>query len=145
MWTVIDIADAVVGELNAAPPGTFSPAFTAVRRALPEYTLSDLADLKVTVVPRGVEIVGSTRSTSQFDWQVDIGVQKKLGTDLDAEVTTLCKVATQIADYLRRRTLSGVPDAVWVRMKNDPVYAPDHLADQRAFIGVLTVTYRTIG
>ena len=32
-----------------------------------------------------------------------------------------------------------------VRTRNDPVYAPEHLADQRAFTSVLTVTYRSVG
>ena len=49
MSLVIDIADAVTGEINAADPGTFSEAFTAERHVLPEFALADLAELKVTV------------------------------------------------------------------------------------------------
>ena len=145
MGWIIDIADAVAWELNAAPPGTFSTPFTAVRRVLVEFDLIELADLTVSVVPRGVQIVGSTRSNGQFDWQVDIGVQKKLGADLDTEVSALCGLMDQMADYLRQRALAGVPEAVWVRTRNEPIYAPDLLAEQRVFIGVLTVTYRAIG
>ena len=145
MALVIDIADAVVAELNAAPAGTFDPAFTAVRRVLPEFDLSELAELKVTVVPKAVEISGSTRSVGQFDFQIDIGVQKKLGKDLDAETAGLCGLVDGIAGYLRRRSLAAAPHAVWVRSRNDPVYAPEHLADQRAFTSVLTVTYRSVG
>ena len=145
MALVIDIADAVAAELNAAPAGTVDPAFTAVRRVLPEFELSDLAELKVTVVPKAVEISGSTRSVGQFDFQIDIGVQKKLGKDLDTETAGLCGLVDGIAAYLRRRPLAATPHAVWVRSRNDPVYAPEHLADQRAFTGVLTVTYRSVG
>ena len=145
MALVIDIADAVAAELNAAPAGTFDPAFTAVRRVLPEFELSDLAELKVTVVPKAVEISGSTRSVGQLDFQIDIGVQKKLGKDLDTEVAGLCGLVDGIAGYLRRRALAAAPHAVWVRTRNDPVYSPEHLADQRAFTSVLTVTYRSVG
>jgi len=145
MTRIIAIADAVAGELNAAPAGTFDLAFTAVRRVLPEFELSDLAELQVSVVPKAVEISGSTRSVSQWDYQIDIGVQKKLGQDLDTEVATLCGLMDAIADYLRRRALSAAPHAAWVRMQNDPVYAPDHLAEQRTFTSVLTVTYRSVG
>ncbi len=49
MSLVIDIADAVTTELNAASAGTFDPAIAAVRRVLPEFELADLADLKVSV------------------------------------------------------------------------------------------------
>jgi hypothetical protein len=145
MAMILTIADAVVAELNAASAGTFDPAFTAVRRVLPEFDLSDLAELKVSVVPKAVEINGSTRSVGQFDCQIDIGVQKKLGKDLDAEVMALCGLMDAIAGYLRRRPLSAAPHAAWVRTQNDPVYAPQHLAEQRTFTSVLTVTYRVIG
>ena len=145
MALIIDIADAVVTELNAAPAGTFDPAFTAARRVLPEFDLAELAELRVTVVPKAVEISGSTRSVGQFDFQVDIGVQKKLGKDLDTETAGLCGLVDGIAGYLRRRSLAAAPHAVWVRTQNDPVYAPEHLAEQRAFTSVLTVTYRSVG
>jgi len=145
MALVIDIADAVAAELNAAPAGTFDPAFTAVRRVLPEFELSDLAELRVTVVPKAVEISGSTRSVGQFDCRIDIGVQKKLGKDLDTEVATLCGLMDAIAGFLRRRPLAAAPHAAWVRTQNDPVYAPEHLAEQRTFTSVLTVTYRSVG
>ena len=145
MALIIDIADAVTAELNAAPAGTFDPAFTAVRRVLPEFELSELAELRVTVVPKAVEISGSTRAVGQFDFQIDIGVQKKLGKDLDAEVATLCGLMDALAGYLRRRPLAAALHAAWVRTQNDPVYAPEHLAEQRTFTSVLTVTYRSVG
>jgi len=144
MSLVIDIADAVATELNAAAPGTFSEAFTADRKVLPAHELSNLADLKVTVVPKAVEISGSTRSASQYDITVDIGVQKKLGKDLDSEVPVLSTLVDEIADYLRRRPLSAAAFAVWVRTVNEPVYVPEHLAAQRVFTSVLTVTYRAM-
>lgn len=145
MALIIDIADAVTAELNAAPAGTFDPAFTAVRRVLPEFELSELAELRVTVVPKAVEISGSTRAVGQFDCRIDIGVQRKLGKDLDTEVAGLCGLVDVIAGYLRRRPLAATPHAAWVRTQNDPVYAPEHLAEQRTFTSVLTVTYRSVG
>lgn len=148
MSLVIDIADAVTAEINAAPgsPATFSQTFTAVRKVLPVYELAELSDLKVTVVPKTVEITGSTRSVSQYDIAVDIGVQKKLAAtpDIDAEVEALGTLVDEIAEYLRRRKLTGAPFAVWVNTVNEPVYAPEHLAEQRVFTSVLTVTYRAM-
>ena len=145
MALIIDIADAVAAELNAAPAGTFVPAFTAVRRVLPAFELAELAELRVSVVPKGVEISGAMRSVNQFDCQVDIGVQQKLGKDMDAGVATLCNLVEAIAAYLRCRPLAGAPRAAWVRTQNDPVYAPDHLANERTFTSVLTLTYRSAG
>ena len=145
MALIIDIADAVAAELNAAPAGSFTPAFTAVRRVLPAFELSELSELRVSVVPKGVDISGSSRSTCLVDCQVDIGVQQKLGGDLDAGVAALCGLVETIAAYLRRRPLTGAPHTAWVRTQSDPVYAPDHLAQQRTFTSVLTITYRSVG
>ncbi|GAB4110380.1 MAG: hypothetical protein Kow00105_19150 [Phycisphaeraceae bacterium] len=147
MSLAINIADAIVAELNAAPLGTFDLTFTALRRVLPVFDLAEMADLHVSVVPRAVEIAGATRSASQYDVQIDIGVQQKLASDggnLDQQVPALCGLVDQIADYLRRRVLQASPQAVWVRTANDPIYAPEHLSQLRQFTSVLTLTYRVM-
>lgn|SRR5690554_4917345 len=141
MSLVINIADAVQAELAG---GSFSQPFTPQREVLPVFDLADLADLRVTVVPKAVEISGSTRSVCQYDIQVDIGIQKKLGIDLDAEVKTLCGLVDEIAEFLRKRPLAAAPYAAWIRTANEPVYAPEHLLEQRTFTSVLTVTYRAM-
>jgi len=141
--TVIDIADAVAAEL-AGGAENFSQSFTPERRVLPDYELADLKDLRVTVVPRGVEVTGSSRSLSQHDFQIDIGVQKKVGTQLDTEVGELVGLVEEIAEFLQRRRLTDVPEAAWGKTANEPVYAPDHLAEKRLFTSVLTLTYRIL-
>jgi len=144
MGLAIDIADAVAAEINAAADGTFSQVVDAQRQVLPARELSELTTLKVTVVPKAIEISGSTRSVSQYDVAIDIGVQKKLGKDLDVEVSPLMTLVDEIAEYLRKRQLAAAPYAAWVRTANDPVYVPEHLASQRVFTSLLTVTYRAM-
>jgi hypothetical protein len=142
MALVIDIADAVVAELAN---GTFSQPFTPVRRVLPEYELADLQDLRVTIVPASVEIEGASRAVCQHDVRIDIGIQKKLGTDLDTEVAQLCGLVEEICEFLKRRPLQATtPYAVWLKSANEPIYAADHLAEQRTFTSVLSVTYRAL-
>ena len=141
MSLVMDIADAVAAELGT---GTFSQAIAPQRMVLPEFGLEDMADLRVTVVPKAVEVIGSTRSVCQHDVQIDIGIQKKLGKDLDTEVPVLCDLVDEIAAFLKRRPLAAAPHAAWVRTANEPIYAPEHLAEQRVFTSILTVTYRAM-
>ena len=143
------IADAIAIELNAVPDGTFSQVFTAERRVLPVYELTDLNTLKVTVVPKAMEISGSTRSASQYDFSIDIGIQKKVASatgsvELDTEVAALGSLVDEINDYLRQRPLGSFAGVAWVRSVNDPVYAPEHLHEQRTFTSVLTLTYRAM-
>src|SRR5690606_21936779 len=107
----------------------------------------ELAELKVTVVPKRVQITGSTRAASQYDLTIDIGVQQKLAPgnhDVDAEVAALGALVDQIAEHLRRRPLAGFPGAAWVSTTNEPVYSPEHLLEQRVFTSVLSVTYRAV-
>ena len=144
MSTIIDIAEAVAAELNAAEPGTFSQDFTARRKVIPAYKLEELNGLKVSVVPRGVEITSSTRAGSQYDFALDIGIQKRIGRDVDTDVQALIVLVDEIADFLQRRPLAAAPFVKWLRCFNDPIYVPEHLTEQRTFTSVLTLTYRAV-
>ena len=147
MALVIDIADAVVGLLNG-DDADFSQDFEAQRRVRPNFELTDLADLRVTVVPKGFEASIASRSLSQYDVQVDVGIQKKLpaGADEDAEVAEMCGLVEEVADFLKGKALEGTGwRAVWAApAKNDPVYSTEHLAEKRVFTSVLTLTYRVM-
>jgi len=146
MKLTIDIADAVAAELNAAEAGTFSEDFTAVRRVLPKFELADLKGLKVSVVPKGVEIENASREARRCDISVDIGVQQKVGKEIDSEVERLCGLVEQIADYLAGRGLvaSGMSGVRFLSIANEPIYSTEHLADDLVFTSVLTVTYRAL-
>ena len=144
MATIIDIADAVAATLNAPGEPGFSQSFTAQRKALPAFELADLAGLHVTVVPKAVEVTGASRSLSQHDYQIDVGAQQKLGSDLEADVAALCGLVEEIAAFLGRRPLTGAAGVAWVRSANEPVYSPEHLAEKRLFTSVLTITYRAM-
>lgn len=138
----MNIADAVAAELNSAPDGTFSKNFIAVRKVIPAYELSELSELKVTVVPKAVEITAAMRIGSQHDLAVDIGIQQKISKDVDGDVESLMTLVDEISSYLAGRKLASAAWAQWVSIKNDPPYVPEHLAEKRTFTGVLTVTYR---
>lgn len=137
MSTILYIADAVTASLNAGP---FTPALDAERRFQPAFELPDLADLKISVVPKSVTITNATRESGYFDCAIDIGVQKKIADD--AEIDALVDLVEEIADHLRQKRLDSFPDAAFVSITNEPVFAPEHLDTQRVFTSVLTVTYR---
>jgi len=141
--TIIDIADAVVAALNAAPEGAFGEAFSTAERAYrPVFDLAELKGLRVTVVPRGVEMGLAGRGLFASDVQIDVAVQQKLSTGDNAEIDALMGVVERIAEFIRSTGRFG--DAAWVRTENVPIYSPEHLAEQRAFTGVLTLTLRVM-
>ena len=58
---IIQVADAVVADLNASPAAASVP-FTAVRHYRPEFELAELKTPRVSVVPRGINITPASRS-----------------------------------------------------------------------------------
>ena len=136
----IDIPAAVTAELNAA---TFSQSFTATRSYLPDFELPEMADLHVTVVPRGIIKTPLSRSALACDVQVDIGVQKKLPTGDNGEIDALLNLVEEIAEFFEQRHLTAIPGAVWVKTEHKPLYATDHLDELRQFTAVVTLTFRT--
>lgn len=136
---VIQVADAVVASLNA---GSFEPAFTAQRQYRPTFDLAELDTLRVSVVPKSVEITNATRIASYFDCTVDIGVQQRVDADDTGVIDALMDLVQQIADHLRMQRLDELPEAAWMRIANEPVFASEHLDQQRVFTSVISVTYR---
>ncbi|MCC6907186.1 MAG: hypothetical protein IT430_04525 [Phycisphaerales bacterium] len=135
--TVLTIADAVVASLNGA---SFSMPFTAQRLLVPSLGLEDLANLHVTVVPRTVTRTASGRRDSWLDCTIDVGVQKKVASDPDADA--LIALVEEITEHLSHQRLAGAPEAAWMGTTTDPLISPEHLDQQRAFTSVVSVTYR---
>ena len=138
MPTTVDIADAVVFELNQSG---LTPAFTAERKLLPKHTNEALGTLKVTVVPKSAEMSRLNRSQVGVEVEIDVGVQQRL-SDIDTDGPELIALVEDIVDYMATRPLSQAPGVQWVRSRNDPVYALDHLAENRLFTSVITLTYK---
>lgn len=141
MSTAVTIADAVVAAINA---GTYSQPVQAQRLHQPSFTLDELADLHVSVVPRSVEVSAATRETSLYDVAVDVGVQKKIaaGTEGEQEIDDLLDLVEEIGDQLRLKRLPDAPEATWVSLTHEPVVAAEHLDQHRQFTSIITVTYR---
>ncbi len=141
MADITDIADAVAAELNA---GSFGQEFTAERHYRPVFDLPEMGTLHVTVVPQGMTIETAGRGRSQHDCRIDIAVQKKFENGDADELDPLMALVEQIADHFRFKRLEGLPDAVWVKTENAPIYAAEHMEQNRVFTSVLTLTFRVV-
>lgn len=131
MPVVTDIADAVVDALNGY---SFSETFTAVRSFRPRYDLTELATLRVTVVPKSRTQEQLTRTSNREDIEIDVGIQKQVSTD-DGAVEDLMELADEIVDFMDRNEVGG---AKWMGMTNDPIYDPTYLTEKNVFFTVLT-------
>jgi len=144
MQIALDIADAVVTELNNAPAETFSETFTAVRQVLPLFASDDKAYRKLTVIvaPGKIDIDIGVRGAGQYNVMVEVGVLKKLTTDdLDTEIETMMVLVQEIVLYMRRLPLTDQLTAKWLSTGNEPIYSLDHLHQARVFLSRIQLTY----
>ena len=134
----VQIADAVVAELRA---GQFTSSFVPVRKLLPVRELSELDELRVTVMPRAMESVPLARNTERRTYTIDIGVQQRVGQDVEHDAAVVMGVSEEIAEFLRNRALDEKKEASYVGHGIDPIYSPEHLEELRVATSVVTVRY----
>ena len=146
MSIAVAIADAVVATLNAHD---FAMAFTAERHYLPRYELSEMQDLRVTVVPKEMTTTTVSRGAVSRDVTVDVAVQQKLdapgnpapGSE-QADTDALMDLSEAIAEHLRVTALLGMPGPMWIQTEHTAIYAPEHLEQMRQFTSVMAFTFR---
>ena len=145
MALITDIADAVVAALNE---GSFALSFTAVRTYMPQEDLVDMSTLHVTVVPTTTRSKLVTRTATEREFIIDVGVQQKCDVD-DDDVTdplvTLCEAIETL--LLGKMLTAGSKKAVCVAV-NDPAgreacFYP-HLNTLRQFTSVSHFTYKVV-
>ena len=142
---IFDISAAIVKDLNDAPAGTFSESFTAEMKIVPKYEIEDLKTLRVTVVPRVLDLTNITRTMLQHDFTIDIGIQKKMSSsDQNAEAIALYPVVTEIIGYLKKRKLTGVAWASQQTVTNNPVVSVTHLDENRVFTSMISIGYTAV-
>lgn len=141
MSVLIAITDAVVASLNG---GSFSQSFTAARHYQPVFDLPEMATLHVSVVPKAIDVLASTRNQNQHDYAIDIGVQQKVADD--AETDALMALAEEISDHFRlgRVQVTGVGSVPMLKVATEPVFAPEHLTEKRLFTSIVTLTFRVL-
>lgn len=137
----VHIAQAVTDALNDAAAGTFVRDFTAQRLYRPYHKLEELASLKVSVMPRQLELEPTDRTLDRHELVIDIGVQQQVDPDNAGDLDELMLLTEQIERYLNRRRLEALPDARWISSAIAPLFVPEHLAEQRVFTGVVSPRY----
>lgn len=145
MSLVVDVANAVVSKLNAAP--AFSQSFTAARKYLPLVDLQDGSPLTVLVAAKSLGVEYHARSSDGFRITVDIGILKNVTAidDDQSQLDALVGLVEEIVDRLRFENLmvgaESVRPALFQEIVNEPIYARDHLREKRQFTSLVTVTY----
>jgi hypothetical protein len=138
MSIATQIANAIVDELKTF---NFSFDFEPLMLMLPSYESADLETLRVTIVPRTLEIERVSRCSLKYIVGIDVGIQRRIDGTPEDTVITLGNLVDEIATFLKDATLSNFPSAQCVGITNDPLYVPEHLQQKRTFTSVLNVKY----
>ncbi len=139
MSIVLNIADSVVAELNAA---SLSLPVFAQRLYVPNFDLQDTKELQVTVVPRELHVRGLDRHRNTYEAEIDIAVQKKFSTGDAAEIDPLISLVEEIADMFRLKRLASYHAAIWAGTDHQVLYSQEHWDQLRQFTSLLTLTFR---
>lgn len=145
----IAVAEAVVAELNLDTQPWFG-RFTASRGWLPVYSLDQLADLTVTVVPDRRHGEKFNRRQTRYSYEVVIDFQQAAKaltlTDLDSLVSLIDGDITawfQDWHYLAGLDETQAPASQWtvndVQLVEDELYRLDRLYDEGIFEAALVL------
>jgi len=139
--TIVNLADAVVSELNNEE---WSLPFAARRLYRPRFAPVDLKTLQVSVVPRALLMEGANRTEDSHQYQIDVAIQQKLDAETVEEIDLFVGLVEEIARHFRWRRLAAMPSALCVKVENEPVYAIEHLEELRCFTSILTLSFRVL-
>lgn len=149
---ITKLADALVAELNTSST-SFELPFTAVRRYLP-FDVADMERLDadtvyVSVIPRSWSIEAMSRAADAHDYEVDLGIQKRVDANDTDQCDAVMHLAEEIVLFFNDRsrnqlTLQGDQLAHRVGVVPDPIWIHPHLYKANVFTCVVTATYRVM-
>lgn len=163
MSLITEIADRVVTTLDAATLSVEVEAENIRRVYIPVYdptkdvngdelALDAEPPLIISVVPARLDAVLMDRGGRQTKtYDIDIGIQKQVGTgtltneEFKAACDPLLNLAEEIADLFVGIRYDTSPAVRCFSSKNQPIYAPDHLNENRIFTGIVRATFRYSG
>jgi hypothetical protein len=151
MAAAVEIGDAVVARLEA---GTFSQPIRPRRIWRLDQEPKDLEEALVVVLPAGRTQARTSRSESERDCTIEVGVLKKIATRGDAgegtdisEVDGLLALVEEMGDWLMDPgapglDLAGGGTAGAMALENEPLLNREALEKDGIFSSVIRVTYR---
>lgn len=141
---IIDIADALANSLAAYTFNSVAIAPEVLRDHWLAYTVEDMADPVIAVVPAGIETVRTSRDAQQYDYTINVFVGRQAATTAQADAVS--DLFEEVQDAIWAHTWdsgvswpSGTSSPMGVTAELNP---NDGLNERNVWRGVLEVNYR---
>lgn len=140
---VVEVADAVVTELNSRTFGTPAVGLAAQKRYHAAYDADEVDGLKCWVFPFGEVWTQDSRATTLDEVRVAVAFVQKVDVLDVAAVETLVNLVDEVKRYLLPLlTPSWVPPGwTWRATEHDPLYDRRQLHETGIFRSTITLVY----
>jgi len=149
MSTIIAIADAIVAQIvTGNNAGWFPmPIDTVERRWAPDLEIADVANLRVSVIPRIETRTKFTRIGDDFTATVDLGLMRHLPSTVDikadtAAIDAYAVMAQTIGGILARDQLPGLTNVRLVNITHELLIDQQRLVQNRAIFSLISTSWR---
>jgi hypothetical protein len=139
MSSIIDLADAITAHINALPELVGQPATR--RLYLPTWSVDELAELRIAVVPSAQTITPLDRHCDTFEYRIEVAITQRLDPLETATADALMMLVEEILDAFRPGTLEQYFGLRCIEVQNDPLYDPRLLEAEHVFNSLITLTY----
>lgn len=146
---ISQLTESLAARLSAAEYTTAYPSLVAQKAYLPYYDNEQMTALRVSVIPREVDITMKVRGAEQHIYAVSIVLAKRTDGS-PAQVDDLLALVEKICDLLRADAMPQAPghpwpDGLsWMGLSLDPVWSQEHLEERRIFFTAITVQYHAV-
>ena len=140
----VGIADAVAAGLSSYQFSAPYAAVSAVRRYVPDYEATELAELKVSVVPGQIDVEKATRLSDLFTHEIAVVLGKQTDGS-NEEIDALTHLGEEMMDAIRSDVLAttGMPEGVmFYSASMQQHFDRDAMSGRRVFLGQIVVQYR---
>lgn len=128
MADIIQLAEGVAREIGEG----------AEVRLAPEFSLKDLSEMRIVVVPAGLDSKPVARGYREETLKIQVGVLKRCTED---EIVDLVNTVVTLGNGFLDKTVAGVRCH---KVAYSPLYSPEDFREKRQFTGVVELTFMQV-
>lgn len=146
---ISQLTESLAARLSAAEYTTAYPSIVAQKAYLPYYDGDQMTALRVSVLPREVEVTLKNRGAEQHVYTLSVVIAKRTDGST-GQVDALLSLVERVCDLIRSDAMPQVAahpwpaGAQWWSLSLDPVWSQEHLEERRIFFTAINVQYMAV-